>query len=82
MLHKIKKVFDLFLCYFKAKSKSCNTNEKSYGNDCVHEGPPVKSQPPLIAKWRNGVKLQLTGKFDGDGKVYIFIYSFISNIRM
>ncbi|XP_011160617.2 regulator of G-protein signaling loco isoform X2 [Solenopsis invicta] len=48
----------------KAKSKSCNTSEK--GNDCIHEGAPIKSQAPLIAKWRNGVKLQLPGRFDGD----------------
>ncbi|XP_011882192.1 PREDICTED: regulator of G-protein signaling loco isoform X2 [Vollenhovia emeryi] len=50
----------------KAKSKCCNTNEKSNANDCIHEGAPIKSQPPLIAKWRNGVKLQLPGRFDGD----------------
>ncbi|KAL0099996.1 hypothetical protein PUN28_019465 [Cardiocondyla obscurior] len=49
----------------KAKSK-CNTSEKSNTNDCLHEGAPIKSQPPLIAKWRNGVKLQLPGRFDGD----------------
>ncbi|XP_029155013.1 regulator of G-protein signaling loco isoform X2 [Nylanderia fulva] len=47
----------------KAKSKYCNTTEKGNTND---EGAPVKSQPPLIAKWRNGVKLQLPGRFDGD----------------
>ncbi|XP_077258095.1 regulator of G protein signaling family member locomotion defects isoform X6 [Temnothorax americanus] len=52
----------------KAKSKCCNTNEKSNTNDCIHEGAPIKSQPPLIAKLRNGVKLQLPGRFDGDGK--------------
>ncbi|XP_012058166.1 PREDICTED: regulator of G-protein signaling loco [Atta cephalotes] len=50
----------------KAKSKCCNTSEKSNTNDCIHEGAPIKSQPPLIAKWRNGVKLQLPGRFDGD----------------
>ncbi|XP_014482054.1 PREDICTED: regulator of G-protein signaling loco isoform X2 [Dinoponera quadriceps] len=50
----------------KAKSKCCNTSEKGNTNDCIHEGAPVKSQPPLIAKWRNGVKLQLPGRFDGD----------------
>ncbi|TGZ47582.1 hypothetical protein DBV15_03429 [Temnothorax longispinosus] len=50
----------------KAKSKCCNTNEKSNTNDCIHEGAPIKSQPPLIAKLRNGVKLQLPGRFDGD----------------
>ncbi|EZA60643.1 hypothetical protein DMN91_007153 [Ooceraea biroi] len=51
----------------KAKSKCCNTSEKGSTNDCAHEGVPViKSQPPLIAKWRNGVKLQLPGRFDGD----------------
>ncbi|KAL6423212.1 hypothetical protein ACFW04_010110 [Cataglyphis niger] len=50
----------------KIKSKYCNTTEKSNTNDCVHEGAPVKSHPPLIAKWRNGVKLQLPGRFDGD----------------
>ncbi|XP_028044588.1 regulator of G-protein signaling loco isoform X2 [Monomorium pharaonis] len=50
----------------KAKSKCCNTSERGNTNDCIHEGAPVKSQPPLIAKWRNGVKLQLPGRFDGD----------------
>ncbi|XP_012226987.1 regulator of G-protein signaling loco isoform X2 [Linepithema humile] len=50
----------------KAKSKCCNISEKGNTNDCIHEGAPVKSQPPLIAKWRNGVKLQLPGRFDGD----------------
>ncbi|XP_019882875.1 regulator of G-protein signaling loco isoform X2 [Camponotus floridanus] len=50
----------------KAKSKYCNTTDKGNTNDCVHEGAPVKSHPPLIAKWRNGVKLQLPGRFDGD----------------
>ncbi|KYN19650.1 Regulator of G-protein signaling 12 [Trachymyrmex cornetzi] len=50
----------------KAKSKCCNTSEKGNSNDCIHEGAPIKSQPPLIAKWRNGVKLQLPGRFDGD----------------
>lgn len=54
----------------KAKSKYCNTTEKSNTNDC--EGAPVKSQPPLIAKWRNGVKLQLPGRFDGDGEIIIY----------
>ncbi|XP_011707290.1 PREDICTED: regulator of G-protein signaling loco [Wasmannia auropunctata] len=50
----------------KVKSKCCNTSEKGNTNDCIHEGAPIKSQPPLIAKWRNGVKLQLPGRFDGD----------------
>ncbi|XP_020295874.1 regulator of G-protein signaling loco isoform X2 [Pseudomyrmex gracilis] len=50
----------------KVKSKCCNTSEKGNSNDCIHEGAPVKSQPPLIAKWRNGVKLQLPSRFDGD----------------
>ncbi|KAL6263672.1 hypothetical protein P5V15_003761 [Pogonomyrmex californicus] len=50
----------------KMKPKYCNTSEKSNTNDCIHEAAPVKSQPPLIAKWRNGVKLQLPGRFDGD----------------
>lgn len=60
----------------KAKSKCCNTNEKG-NTDCIHEGAPIKSQPPLIAKWRNGVKLQLPGRFDGDGKNDIYnIYFF------
>lgn len=60
--------FTLDIRCFKAKSKCCNTSEKGNSNDCIHEGAPVKSQPPLIAKWRNGVKLQLPGRFDGDGK--------------
>ncbi|XP_070158476.1 regulator of G-protein signaling loco isoform X2 [Polyergus mexicanus] len=50
----------------KIKSKYCNITEKGNTNDCVHEGAPIKSHPPLIAKWRNGVKLQLPGRFDGD----------------
>lgn len=55
---------------FQAKSKCCNISEKGSTNNCTHEGASVKSQPPLIAKWRNGVKLQLPGRFDGDGKIY------------
>lgn len=61
----------------KTKSKCCNTNEKSNTNDCIHEGGSVKSQPPLIAKWRNGVKLQLPGRFDGDGKNVMCTFSFL-----
>lgn len=57
----------------KAKSKYCNTTDKGNTNDCVHEGAPVKSHPPLIAKWRNGVKLQLPGRFDGDGEIIILL---------
>lgn len=61
----------------KIKSKYCNITEKGNTNDCVHEGAPVKSHPPLIAKWRNGVKLQLPGRFDGDGEIIICIISFL-----
>lgn len=67
----------------KIKSKYCNTTEKSNTNDCVHEGAPIKSHPPLIAKWRNGVKLQLPGRFDGDGEIIyiiIFIFFFIYSV--
>ncbi|XP_076294992.1 regulator of G protein signaling family member locomotion defects isoform X4 [Lasioglossum baleicum] len=48
----------------KGKSK-CSTSEKGNANDYTSE-ETVKSHPPLIAKWRNGVKLQLPGKFDGE----------------
>lgn len=70
----IRHLLPVFLV--KAKSKCCNTSEKGNTNDCIHEGAPIKSQPPLIAKWRNGVKLQLPGRFDGDGKndIYIFFH--------
>ncbi|KAJ8680308.1 hypothetical protein QAD02_016095, partial [Eretmocerus hayati] len=50
----------------KVKSKSSNVSEKS-NSDCANE-ETSRSQPPLIAKWRNGVKLQLPSRFDGDGK--------------
>ncbi|XP_078053103.1 regulator of G protein signaling family member locomotion defects isoform X2 [Augochlora pura] len=48
----------------KGKAK-CNASEKGIANDYTSEDT-VKSHPPLIAKWRNGVKLQLPGKFDGE----------------
>ncbi|XP_066586671.1 regulator of G-protein signaling loco isoform X2 [Prorops nasuta] len=47
----------------KGKSK-INTNEKAGSIDSRTE--ETRSHPPLIAKWRNGVKLQLPGRFDGD----------------
>ncbi|KAL7293981.1 hypothetical protein TKK_0012558 [Trichogramma kaykai] len=50
----------------KAKSKSSNLSEKS-GSECGNDDGN-KTQTPLIAKWRNGVKLQLPSRFDGDGK--------------
>ncbi|XP_033221988.1 regulator of G-protein signaling loco isoform X2 [Belonocnema kinseyi] len=49
----------------KGKSKGSSSSEKGTLNDCVHE-ESTRSYPPLIAKWRNGVKLQLPSKFDGD----------------
>ncbi|XP_012339779.1 regulator of G-protein signaling loco isoform X5 [Apis florea] len=49
----------------KGGKSKCNINEKSNTNDYVPE-ETTKSHPPLIAKWRNGVKLQLPGKFDGE----------------
>lgn len=70
------RVTDFWFFMIKAKSKYCNTTEKGNTNDCVHEGAPVKSQPPLIAKWRNGVKLQLPGRFDGDGEIIVYNFSF------
>ena len=39
------------------KSGSDGANDESH-----------RPHPPLIAKWRNGVKLQLPSRFDGDGK--------------
>ncbi|KZC06006.1 PREDICTED: regulator of G-protein signaling loco [Dufourea novaeangliae] len=48
----------------KGKSK-CSLNDKGNVNDYMSE-ETVKPHPPLIAKWRNGVKLQLPGKFDGE----------------
>ncbi|KAF3429757.1 hypothetical protein E2986_13754 [Frieseomelitta varia] len=49
----------------KGGKPKCNMNEKTNTNDYVSE-ETTKSHPPLIAKWRNGVKLQLPGKFDGE----------------
>ncbi|CAK9794592.1 Regulator of G-protein signaling loco [Anthophora plagiata] len=49
----------------KGGKSKCNANEKNNGNDYASE-ESGKSHPPLIAKWRNGVKLQLPGKFDGE----------------
>ena len=51
----------------KGKSKGSSSSEKGTSNDCGRE-ESTRSYPPLIAKWRNGVKLQLPSKFDGDGK--------------
>ncbi|XP_076164696.1 regulator of G protein signaling family member locomotion defects isoform X2 [Ptiloglossa arizonensis] len=48
----------------KGKSK-CSSSDKGNTNDYVPE-ETAKSHPPLIAKWRNGVKLQLPGRFDGE----------------
>ncbi|KAK0161229.1 hypothetical protein PV327_009724 [Microctonus hyperodae] len=52
----------------KSKSKSSNLSEKSCSTDCTGEenSQSTRSHAPLIAKWRNGVKLQLPGKFDAD----------------
>ncbi|XP_017886378.1 regulator of G-protein signaling loco isoform X1 [Ceratina calcarata] len=47
------------------KTKS-NTSERSSTNDYMSEDTTKSHPPPLIAKLRNGVKLQLPGKFDGD----------------
>lgn len=56
----------------KSKSKSSNLSEKSH-SDCAEETTQTtRSHAPLIAKWRNGVKLQLPGRFDGDGKFLIY----------
>ncbi|XP_046142954.1 regulator of G-protein signaling loco isoform X2 [Osmia bicornis bicornis] len=49
----------------KGKSKCNNTSEKGSTSDYISE-ETSKPHPPLIAKWRNGVKLQLPGKFDGE----------------
>ncbi|XP_008554044.1 regulator of G-protein signaling loco isoform X1 [Microplitis demolitor] len=52
----------------KSKSKSSNLSEKS-NSDCTGDdsaAQSTRSHAPLIAKWRNGVKLQLPGRFDGD----------------
>ncbi|XP_012254284.2 regulator of G-protein signaling loco isoform X3 [Athalia rosae] len=50
----------------KGKSKSSNTSEK---NHQIENAADICSrpQPPLIAKLCNGVKLQLPGRYDGDG---------------
>ncbi|XP_023245188.1 regulator of G-protein signaling loco [Copidosoma floridanum] len=50
----------------KSKSKNSNMSDKS-GSDCGQD-ESHRPHPPLIAKWRNGVKLQLPSRFDGDGK--------------
>ncbi|XP_015610266.1 regulator of G-protein signaling loco isoform X2 [Cephus cinctus] len=49
----------------KGKSKCSNASEKSNSTDCTTE-ETSRPHPPLIAKWRNGVKLQLPGRFDGE----------------
>ncbi|XP_043266406.1 regulator of G-protein signaling loco isoform X2 [Venturia canescens] len=49
----------------KSKSKCSNASEKSNSTDCTGE-ESSRPHPPLIAKWRNGVKLQLPGRFEGD----------------
>ncbi|XP_063986998.1 regulator of G-protein signaling loco isoform X3 [Diachasmimorpha longicaudata] len=52
----------------KGKSKSSNLSEKSNSTDYTGEEnlQSSRAHAPLIAKWRNGVKLQLPGRFDGD----------------
>ncbi|XP_015181268.1 PREDICTED: regulator of G-protein signaling loco isoform X3 [Polistes dominula] len=49
----------------KMKSKYTTGSEKSGTTESVSE-ETSRPHPPLIAKWRNGVKLQLPGRFDGD----------------
>ncbi|KAK2588108.1 hypothetical protein KPH14_004165 [Odynerus spinipes] len=49
----------------KMKSKYTTASEKSGTTESVSE-ETSRPHPPLIAKWRNGVKLQLPGRFDGD----------------
>ncbi|XP_053998041.1 regulator of G-protein signaling loco isoform X2 [Hylaeus anthracinus] len=49
----------------KKKGKSKCSSDKGSVNDYQPE-ETAKSHPPLIAKWRNGVKLQLPGRFDGE----------------
>ena len=61
-----------YILMLKGGKPKCNMNEKSNANDYVSE-ETAKSHPPLIAKWRNGVKLQLPGKFDGEGKLYTIV---------
>ncbi|KAF7995057.1 hypothetical protein HCN44_004529 [Aphidius gifuensis] len=53
----------------KSKSKSSNISVKSNSTDIdtgEESSHSNKTSAPLIAKLRNGVKLQLPGKFDGD----------------
>lgn len=56
----------------KMKSKYTTGSEKSGGTTESVSEETTRPHPPLIAKWRNGVKLQLPGRFDGDGKFRIF----------
>ncbi|XP_046624496.1 regulator of G-protein signaling loco isoform X1 [Neodiprion virginianus] len=49
----------------KSKSKSSNTSEKNTLTDAAAD-VCSRPHPPLIAKWRNGVKLQLPGRYDGE----------------
>ncbi|XP_014604119.1 PREDICTED: regulator of G-protein signaling loco isoform X1 [Polistes canadensis] len=49
----------------KMKSKYTTGSEKNGTTESVSE-ETSRPHPPLIAKWRNGVKLQLPGRFDGD----------------
>ncbi|KAF7382937.1 hypothetical protein HZH66_013339 [Vespula vulgaris] len=50
----------------KMKSKYTTGSEKSGGTTESVSEETTRPHPPLIAKWRNGVKLQLPGRFDGD----------------
>ncbi|XP_046749277.1 regulator of G-protein signaling loco isoform X3 [Diprion similis] len=49
----------------KGKSKSSNTSDKNTLTDTAAD-VCSRPHPPLIAKWRNGVKLQLPGRYDGE----------------
>ncbi|XP_012287001.1 regulator of G-protein signaling loco isoform X2 [Orussus abietinus] len=49
----------------KGKSKCSNNSEKGHSADCTG-ADTSRPHPPLIAKWRNGVKLQLPGRYDGE----------------
>lgn len=61
-------VMKRLLFSLQSKSKCSNASEKSNSTDCTGDDSS-RPHPPLIAKWRNGVKLQLPGRFEGDGKI-------------
>lgn len=60
-------IFESFFKFsFLLQSKSKTTDRSTSSDRATEES--TRSHAPLIAKWKNGVKLQLPSKFD-DGKI-------------